>query len=148
MSKGVLNPEYVCSFKYKTVQADKGIEPPFSSRDTKSVPLKEQFKGQLQGKINAREMTETAFIFPTKKADCWQRKQIVSHLIPGSPRLISQHEASDQKSQMEIYLPHQMSCIQINFSSSNTNPLQRYNVKIQSLCNHALLFHSILAFYY
>ena len=54
---------------------------PLSSKDTKSVLIQEQLKGQLG--LIARERSETAFILPSKKADCEQRKQIVGHLVTG-----------------------------------------------------------------
>jgi len=49
----------------------------FSSKDTKSVLIEEQL-GLIAG-----ERSETAFILPSKKADCEQRKQIVGHLVTG-----------------------------------------------------------------
>ena len=78
--------------------------------------LKSSLKGSLKG--DAGERSETAFILPAKKAnrrpsDPW-----------GSLGLGSQHKASDQKSQMEIYSPQ---------ANVNFNSLYCYNVKY-SLC--------------
>ena len=87
---------------------------PFSSKDTKSVLIQEQLKGQLG--LIARERSETAFILPSKKADRWPS------CYWGSPRLTSWQKSSDQKSQIEIYSPQaNVKIILFNFNWSKTN---------------------------
>ena len=118
-SKRVLNAEYVSSLKYKTVQVDKGIEPLYHLE----IESWSRFKGGLkssQGKIDAGERSETAFILLAKKAD---RHPSYPRVPPG---LGSQHKASDQKRRKELYsLQANVMCIQINFSWSDTNRLYR-----------------------
>ena len=115
-SKRVLNPEYVCSLKYITGQTDKGIEHPILIQIYQVGPhLKSGIKGS-QGKIDTGTRSKAAFFQPAKKAP----NQAILSL--GSQRLGSQHEASDQQSQMEIYSSQaNVFCIQIDFSWSNTN---------------------------
>ena len=133
-----------CSLQYITVQGDKGIESLFLSRGTNRQPWGARINaGERSNSVEGTVLNPLSYI----ENDVYLAGRESRSMAISAPvhRRVSQHKASDQKSQMEIYLPQvNVVYILINFSWSNTNRLYRYNVNIQCLW----LFHSILSFSY